>query len=80
MMDSALTEYDFVKSFFHAEDTTIFTDIFHDVCKYVGLAPSSYLATNSDRRVAEFDDGLHRCVACCDGDSVDHHGEVFKVG
>ena len=79
-MDSALAEYDFVKSFFHAEDMTIFTDIFHDVCKYVCSALSCYLATNSDRRVAEFNDGFHRCVACCDDNSVHHYSEASNVG
>lgn len=34
-MDCALSEFTFVKTFFHAEDTTIFTDIFKDTTKYV---------------------------------------------
>lgn len=34
-MDSALSEYRFIKTFFHAEDTTIFTEIFKDTTKYV---------------------------------------------
>ena len=47
-MDSALTEYDFVKSFFHAEDTTIFTDIFHDVCKYLQTQTGEWLNSTMD--------------------------------
>lgn len=34
-MDCALSEFSFVKTFFHAEDTTIFTDIFKETTKYV---------------------------------------------
>lgn len=36
-MDSALSEYAFDRDFFHAEDTTLFTEIFSGVCKYVRL-------------------------------------------
>ena len=35
MTDSALAEFSFVKSFFHAEDSALFNEIFRDVCKYV---------------------------------------------
>lgn len=38
MMDLALAEYAFDRDFFHAEDTTIFSEIFAGVCKYVRLA------------------------------------------
>lgn len=36
-MDMALAEYAFDRDFFHAEDTSLFTEIFAGVCKYVGF-------------------------------------------
>lgn len=37
-MDLALAEYAFDRDFFHAEDTSIFSEIFTGVSKYVRLA------------------------------------------
>ena len=48
MTDSALAEFSFVKAFFHAEDSAVFSEIFREVCKYVPLFPLFDAAANAD--------------------------------
>ena len=53
-MDLALNEYSFIKTFFHAEDTTIFMDVFKETTKYVCLGlVGDGVGTNADDGVGE---------------------------
>ena len=58
MTDSALAEFSFVKTFFHAEDSAVFNEIFRDVCKYVPLFPRFHVAANADGGVVHEFGGL----------------------
>lgn len=35
LMDAALNEYSFIKTFFHAEDTALFMEVIKETTKYV---------------------------------------------
>ena len=53
-MDLALNEYSFIKTFFHAEDTTIFMDVFKETTKYVCLSlVGDGVGTSTDNGVGE---------------------------
>ena len=54
-MDIAMNEYSFIKTFFHAEDTTIFMDVFKETSKYVcyGFVVVIVLAPSPDDGMGE---------------------------
>lgn len=75
-MDSALSEYAFDRDFFHAEDTTLFTEIFSGVCKYVRLRRvHNHIVPDADERVGGEHDGLRGRADHDDADPEHADGE-----